>query len=225
MHQLLEYHCKGVVKDIPVCEQCSSLFGGESAFDYTPDSEICFAFDYTPESKICFEKPLFHRSNGDPNVEQHIVAHNLIAWSARTMKDDLVSFETWFKRCLFLEDKDPVPEEWKRSKFKGLLTSEYGEQMAGYNQHQGFANMLRAMGFIPSKAKADIWMRENNNLYEYIAVYVDDRLIAARNPKEIVQTLKEQHKFKLKGVGPLTYHLGCDYFRDQYGTLCFGPRK
>jgi hypothetical protein len=29
----------------------------------------------------------------------------------------------------------------------------------------------------------------------------------------------------LKGVGPLTYHFGCDYFRDHDGTLCFGPRK
>jgi hypothetical protein len=62
--------------------------------------------------------------------------------------------------------------------------------MAGYNQHQGFADVLRAMGFIPSKAEADIWMRKNNNLYEYIAVYFDDLLIAARNPKEIVKTLE-----------------------------------
>jgi hypothetical protein len=68
-------------------------------------------------------------------------------------------------------------------------------------------------------------MRENNGLYEYIAVYVDDLLIAARNPNEIVKVLKENHKFKLKGVGPLTYHLGCDYFRDKDGTLCYGPRK
>jgi hypothetical protein len=95
----------------------------------------------------------------------------------------------------------------------------------GYNQHQGIADVLRAMGFIPGQAKADIWMRENNNLYEYIAVYVDDLLIEARNPKDIVQTLEEQHKFKLKGNGPLTCHLGCDYFRDQDGALCFGPRK
>jgi hypothetical protein len=42
------------------------------------------------------------------------------------------------------------------------------------------------MGFIPSKTEADKWMRESNNLFEYIAVNVDDLLIAARNPKEIV---------------------------------------
>jgi hypothetical protein len=29
----------------------------------------------------------------------------------------------------------------------------------------------------------------------------------------------------MKGVGPLTYHLGCDYFCDQDGTLCFDPTK
>jgi Reverse transcriptase (RNA-dependent DNA polymerase) len=220
MHQLLAYHCKSVLIDTPACEQCYSLFGGESACDYTPESEICFALDYTPESEICFEKSSFHLSNGDPNVEQHIVTHNGIAWNTRTIKEDLVNFETRFKHRLFLEDEDPVPKDWKE-----LVTSEYGEQMAGYNKHQGFADVLRAMGLIPSKAKADIWVKENNNLYEYNAVYVDDLLIAASNPKEIVQTLEEQHKFKLKGVGPLTYHLGCNYFYDQGETLCFGPRK
>ena len=101
----------------------------------------------------------------------------------------------------------------------------YGLRSSGLCWHQRFADVLRDMGFSPSKAEADIWMRENNGLYEYIAVYVDDLLIAARDPKEIVQTLQERHGFKLKGVGPLTYHLGCDYFRDKDGTLCCGPKK
>jgi Reverse transcriptase (RNA-dependent DNA polymerase) len=83
------------------------------------------------------------------------------------------------------------------------------------------------MGFNPIKADADIWMRQSNGLYEYIAVYVDELLIAARDPNEIIIALSEKHKFKLKGVGPLTYYLGCDYFRDQDGdgTLCCGPKK
>jgi hypothetical protein len=33
-----------------------------------------------------------------------------------------------------LEDKDPVPEHLRRSKFKELLPLEYGEQLEGYNQ-------------------------------------------------------------------------------------------
>jgi hypothetical protein len=50
-----------------------------------------------------------------------------------------VNFETRNKNHLFLEDDDPVSEDWKRLKFKESVTSEYGEQMASYNQHQGFA--------------------------------------------------------------------------------------
>jgi Reverse transcriptase (RNA-dependent DNA polymerase) len=102
----------------------------------------------------------------------------------------------------------------------------YGLRSSGLCWHQRFSDVLRDMGFVPSKAEADIWMREGDGVYEYIAVYVDDLLIAARDPKKIVETLQEKHRFKLKGVGPLTYHLGCDYFRDKNdGTLCYGPRK
>jgi Reverse transcriptase (RNA-dependent DNA polymerase) len=90
-----------------------------------------------------------------------------------------------------------------------------------------FADVLRSMGFIQSKAKKDIWIIEKEkNGYEYIAVYVDDLLIAARDPGEITRALENAQNFKLKGVGPLTYHLGCDYFCDKDGTLCcYGPCK
>jgi hypothetical protein len=49
------------------------------------------------------------------------------------------------------------------------------------------------MGFTPSKSEAGIWMQANDGLYEYIAVYVDDLLIAARDPNSIVQTPQEKH--------------------------------
>ena len=37
-----------------------------------------------------------------------------------------------------------------------------------------------------------------------IHVYVNNLLIAARKPEEIISKLQEEHKFTLKGVGPLT---------------------
>jgi Reverse transcriptase (RNA-dependent DNA polymerase) len=61
----------------------------------------------------------------------------------------------------------------------------YVLRLSGLCWHQSFAEVLRFMGFVQSKAESDIWMRENNGLYEYIAVYVDDLLIAARDPGEI----------------------------------------
>ena len=33
------------------------------------------------------------------------------------------------------------------------------------------------------------------------------------------------YKYKLKGVGLLSYHLGCDFFRDNDQVLCFGPKR
>jgi hypothetical protein len=75
-------------------------------------------------------------------------------------------------------------------------------------------------------AEPDIWMRRDGDIYEYVAVYVDDLAFAMRDPQTFVNQLKEQHKFKLKGAGDIAYyHLGCDFFREDDGTLCMAPKK
>jgi Reverse transcriptase (RNA-dependent DNA polymerase) len=68
-------------------------------------------------------------------------------------------------------------------------------------------------------------MRKKNNQYEYIAVYMDDLAIAMKNPKEFTDVLEKKHKFKLKGTGPIAFHLGMDFTRDDDGTLCISPTK
>ena len=105
--------------------------------------------------------------------------------------------------------------------FKAL----YGLRSSGLRWHERFADCLHDMGFKQSKSEPDIWMRKNGNVYEYIAVYVDDLAIAAKDPKSIIAILTDKHKFKLKGTGPITYHLGCDFFREKDGTLCMAPNK
>ena len=60
---------------------------------------------------------------------------------------------------------------------------------------------------------------------ECIAACVDDLLIASKDPEGIAHLLANKHKFKLKGTGPIKYHLGCDFDRDNLHTLCFAPRK
>jgi len=82
---------------------------------------------------------------------------------------------------------------------------------------------LRDMQFVPSKAEDDIWMRDKGDHYEYISVYVDDLAIASRHAMGIIEELEKGQGFKLKGTGPITYHLGCDYKRDKDGTLAMGP--
>ena len=59
----------------------------------------------------------------------------------------------------------------------------YGLKSSGLCWHERLADVLRHMGFVPSKAEADIWMRDMGDHYEYIAVYVDDLLIVSKTPK------------------------------------------
>ena len=68
-------------------------------------------------------------------------------------------------------------------------------------------------------------LSKDGSHYEYIAVYVDDLVIGMKDPKSFCDTLKEKYKLKLKWVGPINYHLGCGYTRDEDGTLVADPRK
>ena len=57
----------------------------------------------------------------------------------------------------------------------------HGLKSSGLRWHERFTDVLREMGFFPSKAEPDIWMRDEGDHYECIAVCVDDLLIAGRN--------------------------------------------
>lgn len=109
--------------------------------------------------------------------------------------------------------------------FLKIIKALYGLQSSGKRWHEHFPDVLREMGFFPCKAEPDIWMCRSDDVYEYIAVYVDDLAIASKDPKEIVGTLRDVYNFKLKGTGPIEFHLGCDFFRDDDGVLCLSPKK
>ena len=100
----------------------------------------------------------------------------------------------------------------------------YGMRSSGARWHERFFDVLVSEGFVLSKAETDIWMRDKGDHYEYIAVYVDDLIIASKTPKEITDMLMKTHFFKLKGTGEVSFHLGCDYYRDEDGTLCVAPK-
>jgi hypothetical protein len=70
------------------------------------------------------------------------------------------------------------------------------------------------MGFSPSKAEPDIWMHQNGDVYKYIGVYVNDLAIVMQDPQGIIDALESKYKFKLKGMSPISFHLGMDLFCD-----------
>ena len=101
----------------------------------------------------------------------------------------------------------------------------YGLRSSGARWHDKFADCLRDIGFQPCKAEPDIWMRENGGIYEYVAVYVDDLAFVMKEPMEFVTLLENKYKFKLKGTGPISVHLGMNFMKDQHGDLCISPTK
>jgi Reverse transcriptase (RNA-dependent DNA polymerase) len=47
-----------------------------------------------------------------------------------------------------------------------IVKALYGLRSSGLRWHERFADILMSMGFFISKADADIWMREQNGIYE-----------------------------------------------------------
>ena len=108
-----------------------------------------------------------------------------------------------------------------------MIKALYGTRSGGARWHDRLFDILQELKFKPSKADPDIWMRPEpgGTCYEYIAVYVDDLAIAAKDPQAFCNELKKKYNLKLKGVGPLEYHLGCTYKKDPDGTLAADPRR
>ena len=108
-----------------------------------------------------------------------------------------------------------------------MVKALYWTRSGGARWHDRLFDILQELKFKPSKADPDVWMRPEpgGTCYEYIAVYVDDLAIAAKDPQAFCNELKEKYNLKLKGVGPLEYHLGCTYKKDPDGTLAADPRR
>ena len=101
----------------------------------------------------------------------------------------------------------------------------YGLRSSGARWHDRLSDSLRSEGFTSCRAEPDIWLRQNGEIYEYVAVYVDDLAFALKDPQTFVDALKSKHNYKIKGAGPLEFHLGADFYRETDGTLCMAPCK
>jgi hypothetical protein len=88
--------------------------------------------------------------------------------------------------------------------YKGL----YGLATSAARYHEVLSAELRTMGFRPSKVDYNLWMRKSDDGYEYLATYVDDICVWAKDPMSILHRLKE--RFIMKGVGRPEYYLGAN---------------
>jgi hypothetical protein len=101
----------------------------------------------------------------------------------------------------------------------------YGLRTSGARWGEKFADTLRLEGFFPCRADPCVWMRDAGSIWEYICIYVDDLAVCLVDPKAFFDVLTgPKYNYKLKGVGPIKYHLGGDFERDKDGTLSWGSK-
>ena len=83
------------------------------------------------------------------------------------------------------------------------------------------------IGFSPCKTDPCVWLKKykDGKKYEYAVIYVDDLLIACESASEFIQVLNKKLNLKIRGDGPLEYHLGCEYHLDLDGTLVALPKR
>ena len=67
-------------------------------------------------------------------------------------------------------------------------------------------------------------MRDAGHCYEYVFVYVDDIMAMMIDPEKFFKELEDIYGYKLKGVGPPSYHLGGDFIVIQM-ALWYGERR
>ena len=68
-------------------------------------------------------------------------------------------------------------------------------------------------------------MRLNGDLYEYVAMYVDDLCLGMLDPKSFMDTLQKKYNFKLKGTGPIDFHLGQSFSRNDDGEMEISAKR
>ncbi len=96
----------------------------------------------------------------------------------------------------------------------------YGSRSRGRCWWDQWADVLKAEGFELSKGANNVWMcpAADKSCYEYIVVFVDNLMIATKDPARFIKMLRTKYNFKLKGNGPIDYHIGLNYSKDKDGN-------
>ena len=88
-----------------------------------------------------------------------------------------------------------------------LVKGVYGLRTSGARWYEMLAEILLSLGFVPCRGGISLWMRLNEQgLYDFICVYVDDLLVTALDPVAIIASIRTL--FNLKGEGFPDYYLG-----------------
>eukprot|EP00978_Attheya_sp_CCMP212_P004652 scaffold10138_cov34-Attheya_sp.AAC.1 len=101
-----------------------------------------------------------------------------------------------------------------------LVRALYGLKTSGAAWRAHISGNMRELGFEPSDANPDVWMRAATKLdgfkyYEYVLIYVDDILALGEHPEKVMISLSEIYRLKKdkktgKAYAPPERYLGAN---------------
>ena len=132
------------------------------------------------------------------------------------MDVDNAYLNTLLKEVIYMWQPQGSPEtNASRGKVLQLVKGLYGLKQSARLWNQQFAAAIRAMGFFPSHADSCVFFRNDKDGMAIIGLYVDDILIATKDPMAMRAIKKGIHDaFKCTEAGPVNRILGIQSHRD-----------
>ena len=84
----------------------------------------------------------------------------------------------------------------------------YGLKSSGTAWRADLAATLRDLKFTSSQTDPDVWLRNSGTHYDMIFVYVDDKLVFAKDPKFTMDELRELYELKPESIKEPNIYLG-----------------
>ena len=110
----------------------------------------------------------------------------------------------------------PGYESGDKSTVCHLLKSLYGLKQAPRQWHLKLKATLEDIGFKPTAADAGLYVKHNKDSSVYLAVYVDDLLLAGRDVAALNEVKTHLRSlFELRDLGPVAHFLGMSITRDR----------
>lgn len=126
--------------------------------------------------------------------------------------------ETFTRAKRFISNnlKDTITGQ---AKFVNLKRACYGLKQSARCWYKRFVDFLKKLGFTSSSADPCLFIRKRGENQLYIALYVDDGLVASTNNIELDDFLKAlQTEFKVSHKN-LSYFLGLEISQEDNGTI------
>ena len=86
------------------------------------------------------------------------------------------------------------------------------------------ADSIRRLGFTPSRADPDLWIKKMPYGYDYIATHVDDLIVVSKNPQDYIACIEQEFALRNVESEPSSY-LGTSLCRIKDGRIMMNSKK